>query len=276
MKSLTSAGHCVFISIAKHMGASRDATTHLVGASRRNYRTSCRAIPTPLTLGHGGGFAGRGGFASGVFYTARYLRFLKVAIASRYRYPGDSMKRPRFSRMPFAGGVAAFAMIVLSGCAAGVDGSADWAPVARQTTGRYQRVCTLPPATTQPRAPTSTALAAAIAPNAPGFDLRSDDKTLSVSLARWASMTGVTMRWMTSLQVPVTADSHVAGDLAAAMKSILAAVSDAGYPLTILQVADGKTWIVTDANDLNGKPLFGAASTNLAQVPKGASDARAH
>lgn len=194
------------------------------------------------------------------------------------------MRRPRIFSMARAGGLAALVMIALSGCATSGDGStADWAPVARQTTGRYQRVCTLPPSATasaqvaaQPRASSASSLAAALAPNAPGFDLRADDKTLSISLARWASMTSVTLRWMTALQVPVTADSHVAGDLPAAMKSILAAITEAGYPLTILQVADGKTWIVTDANDLNSKPLFGTAATNLAQVPKGASDAQAH
>ncbi|MDN7472565.1 TcpQ domain-containing protein [Burkholderia orbicola] len=194
------------------------------------------------------------------------------------------MKRPRFSRMSFAGGLAVFAMIVLSGCAAGGDGAtADWAPVARQTTGRYQRVCTFPTsaagqaqAVTQSRGPLASPVAAALAPASPAFELRADDKMLSISLARWASMTGVAMRWMTPLQVPVTADSRVAGDLSTAMKSIFAAVTEAGYPLTILQVADGKTWIVTDANEFNSKPLFGNPSTNLAQAPKGASDAKAH
>ncbi|WP_204426476.1 TcpQ domain-containing protein [Burkholderia sp. MS455] len=194
------------------------------------------------------------------------------------------MKRSRLSRMSFAGGLAAFAMIALSGCAAGGDrATADWAPAARQTTGHYQRVCSLPANTAaqahapgQSRGSLATQVAAALAPAGPAFDLRADDKTLAISLARWTSMTGVAMRWMTPLQVPVTADSRVAGDLQTAMKSIFAAVTEAGYPLTILQVADGKTWIVTDASEFNGKPLFGNPSTNLAPVPKGASDAKAH
>ncbi|HHV7521301.1 TPA: TcpQ domain-containing protein [Burkholderia orbicola] len=190
------------------------------------------------------------------------------------------MRRPRFSRMPFAGSVAVLAVMVLSGCAAGGDGaSADWAPVARQTTGHYQRVCTVAPSATTPiqavtrqRAPSAIALAA---PAVPGFDLRADDHTLSVSLARWASMAGVTVRWMTALQVPVTADSHVAGELPSAMKSIMAAIADAGYPITILQVADGKTWIVTDKGDWDRNPALENASP-LAQRSMEAGDARAH
>ena len=281
MKAFKPGGSHPFISITKRQDESRASAVHFAQILRRTLRASCPVSPTPLTVGIGGGFARQGAFgsASGAFYIARYLRFVQVATANRYRYPGDSMKRPRFSRMSFAGGLAAFAMIVLSGCAAGGDGSAaDWAPVARQTTGRYQRVCTLPPNTAvQGQAVAQRGqVAAALAPASPAFELRADDKTLSISLARWASMTGVAMRWLTPLQVPVTADSRVAGDLQSAMKSIFAAVTEAGYPLTILQVADGKTWIVTDANEFNSKPLFGDPTKNLAQVPKGASDAKAH
>lgn len=282
MKALKPTGAHCFISITNRLDESCASAALLAQPLRRTQRASCPVSPTPPTVGLGGGFARPCAFGSvsGAFYIARDPRFVQVATATRYRYPGDSMKRPRFPRMSFASGLAAFAMLVLSGCAAGGDGSAaDWVPVARQTTGRYQRVCTLPINTTvQGQAVTQPLgqVAAALAPASPAFDLRADDKTLSISLARWASMTGVAMRWMTPLQVPITSDSRVAGDLPTAMKSIFAAVTEAGYPLTILQVADGKTWIVTDANEFNSKPLFGYPSTNLAQVPKGASDAKAH
>lgn len=205
------------------------------------------------------------------------------ASGSLVMFIGTAKHNKVFSRPPFAGSVVALAVTVLSGCVAGGDGAAaDWTPVARQTTGRYQRVCTVAPsaaapaqAVTRQRAPSAIALAAPSTPTAPGFDLRADDHTLSVAFARWASMAGVTVRWMTALQVPVTADSHVASDLPGAMKSIMAAVADAGYPITILQVADGKTWIVTDKGDLDRNTAL-KNTPAVAQLPKEASDARAH
>ncbi|MFL9876670.1 TcpQ domain-containing protein [Paraburkholderia megapolitana] len=181
--------------------------------------------------------------------------------------------------------LATLSAIVLSGCAAGGAGSSpsvDWAPVARQTTGQYMRVCTVPQGM---RSANAASVAAALAPNPPGFDLHAGDGTLSAALARWSAAAGATLRWESALQVPVTADSHVAGDLPAAMKSMMAALVEAGYPLTILQVADGKTWIVTDANDRDSRVKTlsqGTVQSGLAQAQppkgatKGANDAQAH
>ncbi|EKS9799001.1 TcpQ domain-containing protein [Burkholderia cepacia] len=169
----------------------------------------------------------------------------------------------------FAFGITA---IVLSGCAGSNTASADWLPVSRQTTGRYVRVCPLPLQTAQSaKASSGNAASAATAPAGPGFELRTSDQTLETALTRWTTDAGATLRWQTAIKVPVPGNSRVAGDLPTAMKSILNALTEAGYPLTILGTPDGKTWIVADASDLSAAI---APAPAVAQAAKGASNAQ--
>ncbi|KVC27778.1 hypothetical protein WS55_12935 [Burkholderia pseudomultivorans] len=80
-----------------------------------------------------------------------------------------------------------------------------------------------------------------------GFELNAADGTLAVALKRWVEAEGGTLRWESPIEVPVTADSHVPGTLSEAMSTVLHAMTDAGYPLTVAEVPGRKTWIVLDA-----------------------------
>ncbi|MGY4837966.1 TcpQ domain-containing protein [Burkholderia pyrrocinia] len=83
--------------------------------------------------------------------------------------------------------------------------------------------------------------------NQPGFELKATDRTLAVALKRWVEAEGGTLRWESPIEVPITADSRVPGGLPDAMSTVLHAMTEAGYPLTVAQVPGRKTWIVLDA-----------------------------
>ncbi|WP_321959260.1 TcpQ domain-containing protein [Burkholderia cenocepacia] len=80
-----------------------------------------------------------------------------------------------------------------------------------------------------------------------GFELKATDRTLAVALKRWVESEGGTLRWESPIEVPITADSRVPGGLPDAMSTVLHAMTDAGYPLTVAQVPGRKTWIVLDS-----------------------------
>ncbi|HDR9018062.1 TPA: TcpQ domain-containing protein [Burkholderia vietnamiensis] len=80
-----------------------------------------------------------------------------------------------------------------------------------------------------------------------GFELKATDRTLAVALKRWVEAEGGTLRWESPIEVPITADSRVPGDLPNALSTVLHAMTEAGYPLTVAQVSGRKAWIVLDA-----------------------------
>lgn len=168
--------------------------------------------------------------------------------------------------------VLVLAACSLSACAMQGASTADAGAVTRTAAARHLRVCSIPAAVR------ASAVASTLSPAlvAPGFDLRTTDGTLQAALTRWTASSGATLRWNSALQVPVPADTHVAGDLPTAMRSVMSAITEAGYPLTIMQVADGKTWIVTDSNDtLHAQEPSPTLPTPKA-APAGGSDAQIH
>ncbi|KVS12747.1 hypothetical protein WK32_32675 [Burkholderia vietnamiensis] len=93
----------------------------------------------------------------------------------------------------------------------------------------------------------NSGVAVAAAGSPQGFELKATDRTLAVALKRWVEGEGGTLRWESPIEVPITADSRVPGDLPNALSTVLHAMTDAGYPLTVAQVSGRKVWIVLDA-----------------------------
>lgn len=79
------------------------------------------------------------------------------------------------------------------------------------------------------------------------FEIRQSDVTLANALARWAQESGATIRWSSSVSVPVTAASQLRGTVADAMRSVTQALAAGGYPLVVAEAAGHRTWIIVDA-----------------------------
>ncbi|WP_158380913.1 TcpQ domain-containing protein [Burkholderia gladioli] len=79
------------------------------------------------------------------------------------------------------------------------------------------------------------------------FDIRLADLTLANTIARWALESGATIRWSSSVTVPVTANSQLRGTVADAMHSVAQALDAGGYPLVVAEAPAHHFWIIVDA-----------------------------
>ncbi|OXI61715.1 hypothetical protein CFB81_35060 [Burkholderia sp. AU28863] len=84
-------------------------------------------------------------------------------------------------------------------------------------------------------------------PTIASFEIRESDLTLANALARWAQESGATIRWSSSVSVPVTAASRLRGTIADAMRSVTKALAAGGYPLVVAEAARHRTWVIVDA-----------------------------
>ncbi|WP_241295416.1 TcpQ domain-containing protein [Burkholderia stabilis] len=105
-------------------------------------------------------------------------------------------------------------------------------------------------------------------PTIANFEIRQSDLTLANVLARWAQESGATIRWSSSVSVPVTAASRLRGTVADAMRSVTQALADGGYPLVVAEAAGHRMWVIIDAPIVTPMDDETTIAPNPASTPK--------
>ncbi len=251
--------------------------------SRREPPHSRPVSPIPPDAGHDG-FAGRVGPASGAFYNLLGVRFQQAmnfdsrwlctsiawmprstcaevtpirSYAPRLAPTGTGRKGTqllRHGRMAL-GLVCAGVMLPACGSLSyhAIDGST---PAPTVTAVAWSDVSAFHPLgqtwSGRVRASDQSVRSAGVVravrrPAIANFDIRQSDVTLANTLARWAQESGATIRWSSSVSVPVTAASQLRGTVADAMRSVTQALAAGGYPLVVAEAAGHRTWIIVDA-----------------------------
>ncbi|WP_217445726.1 TcpQ domain-containing protein, partial [Burkholderia metallica] len=105
-------------------------------------------------------------------------------------------------------------------------------------------------------------------PTTANFEIRQSDLTLANALARWARDSGATIRWSSSVSVPVTAASHLRGTVADAMRSVTQALAAGGYPLVVAEAAGHRVWVIVDAPIAAPVDDGTAVAANAVSTPK--------
>lgn len=80
-------------------------------------------------------------------------------------------------------------------------------------------------------APTTTSNPLAAAPDS--WTLQLADRDVATALKRWVRTTGWTLQWDSTIVAPITGDSTVSGPLDHALATVVRALRDAGYPLSL-------------------------------------------
>jgi hypothetical protein len=304
MKSLDHMSAFRGISITKYYGRPCDVAATEPFTSRRDLPHSRPVSPIPPDAGHDG-FAGRVGHAPGAFYNLLGVRIqqamhfdsrwlctsvgwiprsthAEVAPIRSYAPRLAPKEEGRRGAQLLRHGRTALGLVcagvVLPACGSlsyhAIDGATPaptvsavaWSdasafhPLGQTWSGRIRAGDQPARSAGAVRAIRRTAIA--------NFDIRQSDVTLANALARWAQESGATIRWSSSVSVPVTAVSQLRGTVADAMHSVTEALAAGGYPLVVASAVDHRTWIIVDAPIATPVDDGMAVAANSVSTPK--------